>query len=92
MSISEKLLSFIGVAPVTNRDELFYELEEMDNERIETLIANNDLFDLLDSIKCDECKEDHGGKCPRPGDSDTCPSLGAWLGQRCRRECLIGEV
>lgn len=90
-----KFLEAIGIHVQTNREALMEELDELDNETFELMVldCNSHLPDTLESIKCGECKEKHGGKCPAPGDDDPCViSLADWLSQPCQCERLIPEV
>ena len=91
MAIGEKILGLIGLEPITNREQLLDELAELSAEELEKLLAKGDLYDRLGDIKCEECKEDHGGECPCSDEDDDCPSLAEWLDRPCVRERLLPE-
>ena len=90
----EKLLEFIGVCAMTNRDALMEELSALDNDTFERMILSrkSDLPEVLEKIKCDDCKKQHGGQCPVPDDNACATSMNEWLSQTCEHESLLLEV
>lgn len=88
-------LEAIGIHAMTNREALMEELDALDDEAFEHMILSrqSDLPEMLEGIKCNDCLEQHNGKCPAPGDDDRCViTLPEWFSQPCRHEKLISEV
>ena len=79
MSMKEKMLNLIGLAPMTNRDRLLEEFGEMDGERLYQALADNRSTRLIDDAMCATCHRMHGGTCPKPDDSGCAITIGAWL-------------
>lgn len=96
MSISEKLLNAIGLERMTNRDVIMEELAGMTDAEFNRFLDNcPDIDSRLEAICCEECKAQHGGKCPRPDDDSKCSdhfNRVDWLSQPCTHESLITEV
>ena len=96
MSVSEKLLSLIGLERMTNRDVIIAELSEMTDEQFDRFINGYPDFDQkIDAICCEECKTRHGGNCPRHDDDSKCSdhfNRVDWFSQPCTREHLILEA
>lgn len=88
-------LEFLGIHAMTNREALMEELDALDNEDFERLVldCNSPLPEALNTIKCNECKRRHDGKCPAPGDDDECiVTMDSWLSETCYGESLLSEV
>jgi hypothetical protein len=79
VSVKEKMLDLIGLAPMTNRDRLLEELGGMDGERLYQALADNRSTRLIDDAMCAACHRMHDGKCPKPDDSECALTIGAWL-------------
>lgn len=89
-----KFLEKLGVHVMTNREALMDELDELDADAFVKLVLDSDssLPGELLSIKCHECHQQHGGKCPKPDDGDCVMTMAEWLSQPCTRRRLISEV
>jgi hypothetical protein len=90
-----KFLEMIGLHALTNREALMEELDALNNDTFERMILSreSDLPEVLEQIKCDDCKKQHGGKCPAPDDDTPCViTLSEWMSQPCEHESLISEV
>lgn len=90
-----KFLEMLGIHAMTNREALMEELDALDDTTLDYMVLSrqSDLPEILESAKCRDCKKEHGGKCPAPGDDDPCViSLADWLSQPYQCERLIPEV
>lgn len=87
-----KFLEWLGVRAMTNREVLMDDLDRLDDATFVRVIVNDDLSELLDGIRCRECRQCHGGTCPQTlgGRDDNCLyTLEDWLAQPCKHEHLI---
>ena len=93
MTLKEKALNLIGLAVVTNRDQLIDELAAMDGESLYMALADNRLTRRIDDLWCEDCKRMHGGTCPCPEDGKDCPlSEAEWMELPCERERLLERL
>lgn len=91
----ERLLNFIGLSSITNRDVLMEDLATLDDETFEYMILSHqsDITVQLNAHMCEDCKAQHDGKCIAPGDDDNCPFTSVdWLSQPCCRDHLLKEA
>ena len=95
MTIPEKLLNAIGLERMTNRDVLMEDLAALDNATFEYMVLSrqSDLPEMIENIKCADCKKQHGDKCLAPDDDTPCVTkLADWFSQPCTHDHLIPEV
>lgn len=70
--MAEKLLTLIGLPPVTNREAIMQEIEALSDEEFDRFIGGHTKLDVyVDGVVCEKCKEAHGG-CIRTDDSESC--------------------
>ena len=83
MKVAEKLLTAIGLEPMTNKDVLLEAMAEMDGYQLQALLfsCTSTLERDLDEIMCSECKEKHGGRCSAGEDVVCVIQTGEWLDQ-----------
>lgn len=92
MSMKEKMLSLIGLEPMTNRDRLLEELGEMDGEQLYQALADNRSTRLIDDAMCAACHRMHDGKCPKPDDGECALTFRAWLNMAWDGTSILVEV
>lgn len=92
MTMTEKVLGLIGLARMTNRDQLIDELAALDGAKLYAVLADNRLTQRIDDLKCEDCHRLNGGMCPVPGGDDVCALMQEdWLELPCERERLLPE-
>ena len=90
--MKEKMLSLIGLEPMTNWDRLLEELGEMDGEQLYQALADNRSTRLIDDAMCAACHRMHDGECPKPDDSGCALTIGAWLNMAWDGTSILEEV
>lgn len=92
MSIKEKMLSLIGLEPMTNRDRLIEELYGLSGEQLYQVLSNSRGAMMIDDAQCATCHRMHDGKCPKPDDNECEITIGAWLDMAWDGASILAEV
>ena len=90
MTVSEKLLTLIGLPAMTNREALMHDLDALTDAQLAKVLNESTIDLALDKIICQDCKDEHGGKCPREKPDGPCViDMAEWLAKPCKHDNLL---